>query len=219
MAVTFPLLGRLRSPWRATAVVQCTAVLLATPVLDRLWKRGGSARPGSRRPGRALASGATRRAVAVVAVAVSIGVGALGPGSLYAMPPSARAASSEAGRWLAATHDDGAVVVLPFAPGPDAADFQPTTLAMLVALDDGHPLVNGYSGFFPRDHADLRRALADFPDDASLAALDEHDTAYAPVDAAWLEPRLGELATAGISIIVDAPTGVLLRLPEPAEMG
>ena len=192
-----PGLDRLRSPWRATVVTQAALALLAAPVLDRLWQW----------------SLPSARAFAVVAVGISVGVGSLGPGELYALPSAASASSSAAARWLAATSDRDAVAVLPFAPGPSAADFQPTALAMLASLDHHHPLVNGYSGFFPPDHGELRRDLAGFPDDASLAALAARDTTYVLADAAWLDPRLGALATWGIAVVVDDPSGVLLRLP------
>jgi len=107
----------------------------------------------------------------------------------------------------------GAVAVLPFAPGSGAADFQPTTVAMMASLDHEHPLINGYSGFFPADHGTLRRALANFPDDTSVAALTARDTRYVLADATWLAPRIGALADAGITVIIDDPRGWLLRMP------
>lgn len=42
----------------------------------------------------------------------------------------------------------------------------------------GHPLVNGYSGYYPRPYVDLLGALARFPSDESLRALGTRDVRY-----------------------------------------
>ena len=49
-------------------------------------------------------------------------------------------------------------------------------------------LLNGYSGFFPPTYVELIAAMAEFPDDRSLAALRERGTRYALVHGELLEP-------------------------------
>ena len=53
---------------------------------------------------------------------------------------------------------------------------------MLQALDTGHPMINGYSGFFPKDHGRLRQQLVGFPDERSLAALRDRHVRYVVID-------------------------------------
>ncbi len=188
-----PSLGRLRSPWRAAVVTQLCLAATAVPLIQAAWDR--------RRPLLVAGGAATTAIIAAT--------GPIGAGTLAAAPSTTSAAT----RALAARHDGGAVVALPFAPGPRAADFEPTVVAMLAALDDGHPLVNGYSGFFPSDHTSLRAELAGFPDATSLAVLADHGARYVVADPAWLVPRRDDLDDAGITVLVDQPGGVLLLLP------
>ena len=42
-------------------------------------------------------------------------------------------------------------------------DYEPTTVAMLAGLEHGHPIVNGYSGFFPAQYFDAARRDAGVP--------------------------------------------------------
>jgi hypothetical protein len=42
----------------------------------------------------------------------------------------------------------------------------------------GHPMVNGYSGYYPRQYLDLLNTLVRFPNAASLEALREHGVRY-----------------------------------------
>ncbi|MEZ5140581.1 MAG: hypothetical protein R2711_17935 [Acidimicrobiales bacterium] len=54
---------------------------------------------------------------------------------------------------------------------------------MLQAQGTGVAMVNGYSGFFPPDHARLRADLRGFPDERSLATLRAHGARWVVVDA------------------------------------
>lgn len=186
--------GRIRSPFRATAVAQVALVGLAAIALQHLWEQ----------PRRLL------RLSGLALVAVSVVVTSTGPGPL-ARPPRTDAAWTQ---WLAEHPDGGAVVHLPFAPGPAVEDFEPTAEAMVQSLEHGHPLVNGYSGFFPPDHRVLRLDLAGFPDRRSLDALRRIGTTYAVVDPAWYAGERAEGARAlGIVVITTDDDGILLRLP------
>lgn len=153
--------ARLRSPYRAAVLAELALVGLAATALQWLWIR--RARVG--------------RVGALAAVALCVAVASSGAGRLVAPAP-------EPGGWATwlADHDDGApVAFLPFAPGRRAADFEDTTVRMLQALPTGHPMINGYSGFFPADHGELRRQLRSFPDARSLAALRDRQVRYVVV--------------------------------------
>lgn len=187
-------LARLRSPFRAAALVEVALVALAVPALDRLLA-------DRRRVVRALAP------VAVVVAVLTAGVG---PGPLEPVPERPAWAA-----WLRDRPDGAAVVWLPFAPGTSVADFRPTVDAMLADLGTGHPLFNGYSGFFPTDHSERRRQLAGFPDQASVRALAHRDVTYVIADARWFDGggRSAAAASLGLTVLERDPDAVLLALP------
>ncbi len=187
------IIARLRSPFRAAVLVEVALVALAVPALDRL--------VADRRRLVRLAAPAL-----VVAALVPAGSGV----SLLEPVPDRPAWAS----WLDERPDGLGVVWLPFAPGTSTRAFGPTVDAMLAALDTGHPLVNGYSGFFPFDHAERREQLAGFPDAASLEALASWDVAYAVVDRAWLNAEGREAAArrAGLVVVEEDRSAVLLAL-------
>ncbi|MEQ1786379.1 MAG: hypothetical protein ABL966_04945, partial [Acidimicrobiales bacterium] len=187
--------ARIRSPFRFTATAQVALTGLAAVALQRLWTNR-----------RQIA-----RWAAPLAVAVAVLFTATGPGRLVA-PPEANASWAA---WLSEHVDGGAPVVhLPYAPGPSVADFEPTAVAMVQALDHGHPLVNGYSGFFPPSHTFLRLDLAGFPDRRSVDALRRIGVTYAVADPSWYRGERAEGGAAmGIEVIVDDASGILLRLP------
>lgn len=153
--------ARLRSPYRAAVLAELALVGLAAPALQWLW---------------------TRRAVPprVAAPAlVALAVLAASPGAGRLVEPAPEPGGWAA--WLAGRDDAAPVAFLPFAPGRRAADFEDTTARMLQALPTGHPTINGYSGFFPADHGELRQQLRSFPDEPSLEALRERGVRYVVV--------------------------------------
>jgi len=87
--------------------------------------------------------------------------------------------------WLA-RHPGGAVAMVPPSLSGKARDYEPTALAMLQGLRHGHPLVNGYSGFFPRRADRVAHHLQRFPRAGDLRALRRAGVVYAVVDRAWL---------------------------------
>lgn len=186
--------ARLRSPFRAAVLVELSLAGLAVPALAWLWDRRS-----------------VLRAAAPAAVALTLVAGPpLGAGSLDRPIPRAGAWAT----WLADHPDGGAVAFVPFAPGRRTADFAPTTARMLQNLRTGHPMVNGYSGFFPRDHASRRAALVGFPSDRSVAELDRLGVRYVLVDADRFDRIDREVATdLGLAILVENRDAVLLEVP------
>lgn len=153
--------ARLRSPFRAAALVQLALVALAVPALRWLWDHGS----------------VLARVAAPAVVLASVLVSGPGAGRLVEPPP-------EPGTWAAALRhrsDRGAVAFVPFVAGSGVEDFEPTTDRMLQALPTGHPLLNGYSGFFPPDHTEVASAMRGFPDQRSLAVLRERQVRYVVV--------------------------------------
>jgi len=190
---TVPGIARLRSPWRSATIVQIALVALTVPAVQQIW----------------AARRTLRRTVLMAAIVSGIAIGHVGPGTLVA----ADVAQRPAVRALSRLDDGGAVLYLPFAAGPGPETFQRTTGVMNELLGTGHPLVNGYSGFFPSDHSKIRDLTGSFPDGRSLDALAERGVQYVLADAIWLKPRRDRLDEFGITIAVDDPQGILLRLP------
>jgi len=72
-------------------------------------------------------------------------------------------------QWLRDDAEPGQVVAfMPFPRGNSAADYQETTLWMYWSTFFRHPLVNGYSGFFPEHFIKLREGLEQFQWPANL---------------------------------------------------
>lgn len=60
--------------------------------------------------------------------------------------------------------DDRSILCLPFASGKSVSDYLMSTHWMYFGLKHEVPMVNGYSGFFPKDVLDLRNRINDkFP--------------------------------------------------------
>jgi hypothetical protein len=71
------------------------------------------------------------------------------------------------------TAENDVIAHLPFPAGSDLPYYEPTTDAMIWQMRHRRPMVNGYSGFFPKRFLSVRDACIWFPDEASLAALKE----------------------------------------------
>jgi hypothetical protein len=199
LADVVPAIGRLRSPWRAAAVVQIALVALAVPALERVarsWRWVGLT-------------------VALVVVAVGALETGVGPGTLVQLPSRDRAVVEA----LAELADGSPIAYLPVAPGPRAADFESTVEAMLTLLDTGHAMVNGYSGFFPSDHQRLRELLAGFPDSTSRRELERRGVRFVVADRTWFDRHFDTTDTSGLSVVATGERWVLLDLGEPELSG
>lgn len=96
-------------------------------------------------------------------------------------------------QWLA-RQAPGPVAMIPPEKSGRVDDYEPVTLAMLQGLEHGHPLVEGYSGFFPQSASEMSHHLRAFPGPTSLAALARGRVRYAVVDVGWAAhaaPSLG----------------------------
>ena len=132
----------------------------------------------------------------------------VGPGDLQRPPDR----STRWVTWLD-DHPGGAVVALPPAPGQAEEDFEATTAAMVQSLEHGHPLVNGYSGFFPDRDEDLRARLERFPEPTVLAELRDLGVDYAVADPSWwTDQQAADARSLGLRILSSDPTGILLDL-------
>ena len=161
-----PGFSRLRSPFRFAVVVQVCVVVLAALGVERVVRRPGLGRPA-----------------AVFLVLLAVAEVASGGTGLARVPPESTAWS----RYLADRPGDQAVAMIPFAPGPRVAQFEPTARAMLIGLDHHKPLVNGYSGFFPDSYQTLSDEVAKFPDGGALRALRRAGVRWIVIDDGWLD--------------------------------
>ncbi len=101
----------------------------------------------------------------------------------------------------------------PVADGSSAAAFEPTAGWMVQGLVHGHPLWNGYSGFFPPGHRDQRERLARFPDADSVSELTALGVRFAVADARWwTSTRDREARALGLEVVMAGPDAVLLQL-------
>ena len=89
--------------------------------------------------------------------------------------------------------------MIPFPASPSSIDYADTTTAMLLGLEHGHPLVNGYSGFFPQRYIDLRKDMADFPSEQTITELRDLHVHDIVVDNAWLTDSHGPRCSDSVS--------------------
>jgi hypothetical protein len=170
-----PGFAQLRSPYRMGAFVQLLVVVLASFGLQHVlrWARRRWTSPAPLLP----------RMLAPLLVALALFEIVPWGVQLRRFP---HAALDEP--WIAwlAQHPGGAVAMVPPEKSGRVADFEPIVLAMLQGLRHGHPLVNGYSGFFPTRASRISTQLAHFPRAGGLRMLQRAGVRYAVVDDAWL---------------------------------
>lgn len=80
----------------------------------------------------------------------------------------------------------GVVLELPL-PRPDQLPGQEAFYSVW-STSHWHPLVNGYSGYFPPDYMQTLIRMESFPDDASMARLRAHHVRYIVVHRDFMEP-------------------------------
>lgn len=188
IADRIPGFDRMRSPFRFAGIAHLVLAAMTAPALGALWAVRRSAAV----------------AAALVATALFPSAGRLAPGRT----------PSTATTFLASTADRAPVVALPFASSGRTSSFEATTDEMLDGLEHGHPLVNGYTGFFPDSDRDLRRTLRGFPDGDSVGALCDRGVRWAVVDRTWLvEQRRSRLAAFDISVVFDGEESLVIQLP------
>lgn len=185
-----PGFDRLRSPYRAALFVQLLLTAWAGLGLEAI------ARALSRRS-------RPRAARLLPAACVLVALFEVTPWH-FALERFPREALSEP--WIAwlAQQPAGPVAMLPPNATGHAADYSETTVYMLQALRHGHPIVNGYSGFFPPASDRMVRALRTFPSARSLRALHESHIRYAVV-ARRLDAvrKLEQHPSSGLTLVYD----------------
>ena len=137
------------------------------------------------------------RPAAVFLVLIAVAEVAGGGTGLAKVPPE----STSWSRYLADRPGHQAVAMIPFAPGPHVAQFEPTAEAMLVGLDHHKPLVNGYSGFFPDAYAELSAEELPFPGDGALPALRRAGVRWVVVDDGWLDAGRQQRVDAAAALV------------------
>jgi hypothetical protein len=194
-----PGFEHLRSPYRFAAFVQVLLLVFAGLGLEAV-----RARVADRRRGSALVIGMTLLAALEV----------LPWGKRLAPFPSAALDSSFVDYLRG--QPEGAVVMLPPAVSGSTADYAPTVLAMLQALRHGHPLVNGYSGFFPpASDRVLRIAVRGFPNPRSVRALTAAPARYVVVERDWLATRPRLPLPASLSLVHQGGPQLVYRVGPP----
>jgi hypothetical protein len=194
-----PGFGNARSPYRFAAFVQIFLILFAGAGLEVL-----RCVTFARRPSRA------RDLLLMAAVALAfLEVLPLGA-RLERFPVEALHAD-----WIEFLSENpgGAVAMVPPALSGNAKAFEPTTLAMLQGLRHGHPLLNGYSGFFPAAADAVVDALKKFPDVRSKRLLARVPVRFVVVEKAWLGPRTDD-ALSPLTRVFDSSTHAIYVVPE-----
>lgn len=177
LAEWLPGLSAMRSPHRFAVLVQVSCVLLASlnfasagskEAIDDRCAAGESAMA---RP--LLLSERWWRAIQCGLIALCCGVFIESwpqqPG-LYSMPEYEQQRPWI--EWLQTETEPYDVVAnLPFPRGRSVSDYEDTTVAMLWSTYHKRRLVNGYSGFFPKEFVRLKADVQSFPDDKSVVGL------------------------------------------------
>jgi hypothetical protein len=181
-----PGMGELRSPTRATTILQLSLVVLATIGLAALWSRVPR-----------------RLAMLVVLLGVLAAAENLAiPLRLTPVPLSTHTAWAD---WLRAQGPDTVVAHVPFPPGLHVSDYEVEALRMFAQIDHQKPIVNGYSGNFPQVRSSLgvvvpiytqfQLAIAQqFPSEQLLCILQRsQDVNTLVIDRDWLDAHASQL--------------------------
>ncbi|MBK6923037.1 MAG: hypothetical protein IPH07_36960 [Deltaproteobacteria bacterium] len=155
LAAIVPGLEHVRASFRAVAFAQLAVIALTMLALHLAWVR---ARASQRRWPR----------LAVVVFGAWALLELVPPPPKWIPLPDHDTAWQ---RWLRHEAEPGAIAVLPFPAGGDVCEHADATGQMLRALDHGHPLVNGYSSFFPPLYVRTARAVRQLPDARGTLAL------------------------------------------------
>lgn len=164
LSALYPGFSQLRSPFRFAVFVQLAVALLAAGALDAVWV--------SRRwP--ALGRGSLVLCLVILATfEIRSARQALLPiPSLEVRLPWIEWVESR-------TPPDAVLAFLPFPKGRSSRDYLETVLWMFWQMRHGRPMVNGYSGFFPRPFRELKAVLEDFPQGGSLEMLAQRGVRY-----------------------------------------
>lgn len=175
-----PGFERLRSPFRFSVVVQVALVVVAPLTLHALWH-------WRRMLGRVLAV-----AVTLLAVIETNSIGsAATPSRGFTQLATTRVPDVATFDWVKFLRDApaGTVAMVPFAQSGNPSHFADTTVAMLAALQHGHPLANGYTGLFPKDFDPLWYAMDNFATRCSAQQLQARGVRYLVIAHDWFNDK------------------------------
>lgn len=158
--VAIPGFLQLRSPFRFAALAQLHLALLAGFGLLNL--RRWSPRIGP----------------VVVGPVAALAIFELLALPLPLQPVPAAPAPAPWQAWLNQQQPAAQIVMLPFAQSHRVADFEQTARWMLANRHVQGRMVNGYSGFFPQNHARLREQMLRFPTAEGINMLGEMGVDY-----------------------------------------
>ncbi len=171
-----PGLAQVRSFWRATMLMQLAIVLLAAEGIQALF---------------AAARDVAWRRAGVLALA------ALAVVELWPPAPGLSAAPSRETwqpwlAWIAEHVPPGAPLVhLPVPASERVGDYEETARAMLLATAHAHPIVNGYSSYFPRSYRAFARFMRGCPKPEAWSVLNEVGLRVLLVRSSWLAQAAG----------------------------
>lgn len=105
------------------------------------------------------------------------------PAKIYQLPESLTEA-----KWIQTLHElpPGPVAMIPFPKRRRSRLYEPITLGMLQGLEHGKPLINGYSGLFPKGYKKLRERMKAGLSRTNLRHLRKRGTRYIVVDVGWI---------------------------------
>lgn len=167
-----PGLGQIRNFFRFALFAQLAVALLAAGSLH--WLLGAA--------GRRVGTGTWRKRVETALPVAALALLAVvemptSPGTIEPIPPLDQPLP-----WLGwieeQTAEDDVLAFLPFPKGKGSADYAVTAQWMFWQQRHWRPMVNGYSGFFPRRFKQLKKIMEDFPSPESLTALREAGVTY-----------------------------------------
>jgi len=181
-----PGMSELRSPTRATAILQLSLATLAVIGLSRAWSVVGR-------------KGATLLALlGLLAAAENLSL----PARLVTVPPTPSTAWAD---WLHEQPGDTVVAHVPFPDGLHVSDYEIEAWRMFAQIDHQKPIVNGYSGNFPQTHTpfgaiipiytQFQLAMAQqFPTEQLLCIMDRsQDVNTVVIDRDWLATHAAEV--------------------------
>ena len=198
-----PSIAQLRSPFRFAVIVHVHLVLLAGFGLNALV---GKRHTPSRRRSALLMLAAGFALIETLAI----------PLPLQLLPDTKTPHAWQT--WLLQQEPTPHIVMIPFAATSNVADFEQTTRWMLENHQFGGRMrmVNGYSGFFPPGHAQLRQTLANFPSPESLGLLQDYQVRYIIVDHRLAgAPSMAEIADSAPRLFLDERDQVAIYALSP----
>jgi hypothetical protein len=154
LARAYPGFSQLRSPFRFVLFVQLMIALLAAGGLGAIWANAQVP--------------LTWRRLLILCLGTMAAL-ELRPTKQILLPVPNLQAPLPWITWVESeTRPDDVFAFLPFPKGRDVRDYLESSQWMFWQMGHRRPMVNGYSGFFPKPFRELKAALQHFPDAQSL---------------------------------------------------